>query len=123
MARVKRGMMTHKRHKKILNMAEGYFLKKRNVFTEAIQQVMKSGQYAYNDRRKRTGQFRRLWITRISAACRAEGITYSRFIEGLTKAGVQVDRKMLSNMAIEQPQDFNKIVEIAKQHCTLVTAG
>ena len=123
MARVKRGTMTHKRHKKIINMAEGYFLKKRNVYTEAIEQVMKSGQYAYNDRRKRTGQFRRLWITSISAACRAEGITYSRFIEGLSKAGVEVDRKMLSNLAIEQPQDFVKFIEIAKANCTQVTAG
>ncbi|HZP85169.1 MAG TPA: 50S ribosomal protein L20, partial [Chthonomonadaceae bacterium] len=100
MPRVKRGTMTHKRHKKVLETTKGYWGGKRNLFKTAHEQWMKSGNYAYRDRRNKKREFRRLWITRISAACRAEGVQYCRFIAGLTKAGITLDRKVLAEMAI-----------------------
>ncbi|MER3475193.1 MAG: 50S ribosomal protein L20 [Armatimonadota bacterium] len=123
MPRVKRGTITRKRHQKIIERAEGYWGRKKNVFRRANEQVMKSLQYAYRDRRARKRQFRRLWITRISAACRAEGLTYSRFIEGLAKAGVALDRKVMADMAVNQPSAFRELVAIARQHATLSTVG
>jgi len=113
MARVKRGLMRHKRHKKVIKAASGYFQRKRNVFKNAHEQVMKSGQYAFRDRRRRKRDFRRLWIASISAACRQCDVKYSRLIDGMTKKGMQVDRKMLSELAIADFDAFKKLVEQA----------
>lgn len=114
MPRVKRGTMTHKRHVKILKQASGYWGAKSRLFKTAKEQVMKSGNYAYRDRRVRKREFRRLWITRISAACRANGMPYGRFIEALTKAGIDLDRKVLADMAVADAQGFSALVEQAK---------
>ncbi|MCW3053989.1 MAG: ribosomal protein [Chthonomonadales bacterium] len=113
MPRVKRGMMTHKRHKKVLETTKGYWGGKRNLFKTANEQFMKSGNYAYRDRRNKKREFRALWITRISAACRAEGMQYCRFIEGLTKAGITLDRKVMAEMAISDPASFTQLVATA----------
>jgi len=110
MPRVKRGTLVKKRHKKILESAKGYFGGKKNLFKTANEQFQRSGNYAYRDRRNKKREFRRLWITRISAACRANGMTYNRFIEGLTKSGVAVDRKVLSDIAITDPGGFTQLV-------------
>lgn len=114
MARVKRGLMRHKRHKKIIAKAAGYWGRKKNVFSRAHEQVMKSGQYAFRDRRAKKRDFRRLWIARISAACSECDIKYSQFIAGLTKAGIQVNRKMLSELAIADPGAFKAVVDQAR---------
>lgn len=114
MARVKNGAVTKARHKKVLNQAKGYFGSKHRLYKTAKEQLMHSGQYAYRDRKQRKREFRKLWITRINAACRQNDISYSRFIEGLTKAGVEVNRKMLSEIAINDPKTFAKFVKIAK---------
>ncbi len=114
MPRVKRGTMTHKRHHKVLKAASGYWGGKSRLFKTAKEQVMKSGQYAYRDRRNRKREFRRLWITRISAGCRACGMPYGRFIEALSKAGIDLDRKVLSDMAITDAAGFAALVERAK---------
>ncbi len=106
MPRVKRGVMTHKRHKKIIKQAKGYYGLKKNVYQVANEQVMKSGNYAYRDRRNKKREFRRLWIARISAACRNAGTTYSVFMSALTKSEVGLDRKVLSDMAIQDPASF-----------------
>ena len=111
MPRVKRGVMTHKRHKKIIGEASGYFGQKKNVFQSAKEAVRKSGNYAYRDRRNKKRDFRRLWITRISAACRNEGATYSAFINALTHSGIVLDRKVLSDMAIHDPAGFTALVK------------
>jgi len=111
MPRVKRGVMTHKRHKKIIGQAKGFFGRKKNVYQVANEQVMKSGNYAYRDRRNKKRDFRRLWITRISAACRNEGTTYSAFINALTKSEILLDRKVLSDMAINDPASFTALVK------------
>ncbi len=113
MPRVKRGLMTHKRHKKVLEKAKGYWGGKRNLFKTAHEQMLKSGNYAYRDRRNRKRDFRRLWITRISAGCRAEGMQYCRFIAGLTRAGIQLDRKVMAEMAAQDPKSFNQLVALA----------
>jgi large subunit ribosomal protein L20 len=110
MPRVKRGMMTHKRHKKVLETTKGYWGGKRNLFKTANEQFMKSGNYAYRDRRNKKREFRALWITRISAACRAEGMQYCRFIEGLTKAGITLDRKVMAEMAVSDPTSFTQLI-------------
>jgi large subunit ribosomal protein L20 len=110
MPRVKRGMMTHKRHKKVLETAKGNFGGKRNLFKTANEQLLKSGNYAYRDRRNKKREFRQLWIARINAACRAEGMQYSRFIEGLTKAGILLDRKVMAQMAFGDPDTFKQLV-------------
>lgn len=114
MARVKRGLMRHKRHKKIIEQATGYWGRKKNVFHRAHEQVMKSGQYAFRDRRAKKRDFRRLWIARISAACGQSDIKYSQLIDGLNKAGIQVNRKMLSELAIADMNAFKAIVEQAR---------
>ncbi len=114
MPRVKRGTMTHKRHAKILKAASGYWGGKSRLFKTAKEQVMKSGNYAYRDRRAKKRDFRRLWITRISAACRANGFTYGRFIEALSKAGIDLDRKVLAEMAIEDAQGFTALIDKAR---------
>ncbi len=114
MARVKNGAVTKARHKKVLKQAKGYFGSKHRLYKTAKEQLMHSGQYAYRDRKQKKREFRKLWITRINAACRENGISYSRFIEGLTKAGVEVNRKMLSEIAINDPKMFSEFVKIAK---------
>lgn len=114
MPRVKRGTMTHKRHHKILKAASGYWGGKSRLFKTAKEQVMKSGNYAYRDRRNKKREFRRLWITRISAGCRACGMPYGRFIEALSKAEINLDRKVLSDMAITDAAGFAALVERAK---------
>lgn len=114
MARVKRAAVAHKRHKKILGQAEGYWGRKKSNFKIAHEQVMKAGQYAFRDRRQKKRDFRQLWIARLSAACRANGIKYAQFIHGLKEAGVQVDRKILSDLAITEPAAFASLVERAK---------
>ena len=114
MARVKNGAVTKARHKKVLKEAKGYFGSKHRLYKTAKEQLMHSGQYAYRDRRQKKRDFRKLWITRINAACRQNDISYSRFIEGLTKAGIEINRKMLSEIAINDPKAFTELVKVAK---------
>ena len=114
MARVKRGLMRHKRHKKIIEKASGYWGRKKNVFSRAHEQVMKAGQYAFRDRRAKKRDFRRLWIARITAACTTNDIKYSQLIHGLNTQGIQVNRKMLSELAIADMPAFKAIVAQAK---------
>ncbi|MDM8558398.1 50S ribosomal protein L20 [Candidatus Parabeggiatoa sp. HSG14] len=114
MPRVKRGVTAHARHKKILKQAKGYRGARRNVFRVAKQAVIKAGQYAYRDRRQRKRQFRRLWIARINAAARECGLSYSRFMNGLLKAEVEVDRKMLAELAVFNKDAFAILAEKAK---------
>jgi large subunit ribosomal protein L20 len=114
MARVKRGLMRHKRHKKIIEKATGYWGRKKNVFSRAHEQVMKSGQYAFRDRRAKKRDFRRLWIARITAACSENDIKYSQLIHGLNSQGIQINRKMLSELAIADPAAFTAVVASAK---------
>ncbi len=115
MARVKGAMMTRKRRKKVLKLAKGFFGSKSTHFKMAKQQVMKSGNYAFAGRRQKKRDFRRLWIARINAACRPQGINYSSFMNGLAKAGVQLNRKMLSEMAIHDPASFSKLIATAQK--------
>ena len=114
MARVKGAMMTRKRRNKTLKLAKGYYGSKSRLFMTAKQAVMKSGQYAYIGRKQKKRDFRRLWITRISAACKLNGMNYSTFINGLKKAGVELNRKMLSEIAIADPAAFTALCEQAK---------
>ncbi len=114
MARVKRAIMTHKRRKKVLRLAKGYYGAKSKHFKMAKQAVYKSGQKAYIGRKQRKRNFRSLWITRISAACKMNGMNYSTFMDGLKKAGVTLNRKMLSEIAISDPAAFTALVEQAK---------
>ena len=115
MARVKNGAVTKARHKKVLKAAKGYFGSKHRLYKTAKEQLMHSGQYAFRDRKQKKRDFRKLWITRINAACRHNEISYSRFIEGLTKAGVEINRKMLSEIAINNPTMFSELVKTAKE--------
>ncbi|HOW46901.1 MAG: 50S ribosomal protein L20 [Rubrivivax sp.] len=114
MPRVKRGVTAHARHKKILALAKGYRGRRKNVFRIAKQAVMKAGQYAYRDRRARKRVFRRLWIVRINAASREMGVSYSKFMAGLKKAQIGIDRKVLADMAVNDPAAFGAIVEKVK---------
>jgi len=114
MARVKRGVTSHAKHKKTLKAAKGYYGRRKNTIRVAKQAVEKANQYAYRDRKNRKRSFRALWIQRINAAVRPFGLSYSRFIDGLAKAGVAVDRKVLSELAITEPTAFQTIVEKAK---------
>lgn len=122
MPRTKGGPVTRRRRKKILKQAEGYFGRKSKLFRVANQQVLKSLAYAYRDRRNRKRDFRRLWITRINAAARNEGLSYSRLIDGLRKAGVEVDRKMLADLAVRDEAAFGALVEKAKAGLELQSA-
>ena len=115
MARVKNGAVTKARHKKIIKAASGYFGSKHTLYKTAKEQLMHSGQYAFRDRKNRKRDFRKLWITRINAACRMNDISYSKFISGLNKAGVEVNRKMLSEIAINDEKAFDEFVAIAKK--------
>jgi large subunit ribosomal protein L20 len=114
MSRVKRGVTTHARHKKIIKQAKGYYGRRKNCYRTAIQAVEKSLQYAYRDRRRKKRTFRSLWIQRINAAVRAEGLRYSQFIDGLNLASIELDRKSLASIAYENPQAFSKIIDKAK---------
>jgi large subunit ribosomal protein L20 len=114
MARVKRGVTSHAKHKKVLKAAKGFYGRRKNTIRIAKQAVEKSMQYAYRDRKNRKRTFRALWIQRLNAAVREHGLTYSRFIDGLGKAGIEVDRKVLSDIAIREPEAFRAIVEQAK---------
>ena len=114
MSRVKRGVTAHARHKKVLKAAEGYYGRRKSTIRIAKQAVEKAGQYAYRDRRVKKRNFRALWIQRINAAVRDYGLTYGRFIDGLSKAEVAVDRKVLSDLAITQPEAFGVLVAKAK---------
>jgi large subunit ribosomal protein L20 len=114
MARVKRGVTSHAKHKKIFKAAKGYYGRRKNTIRIAKQAVEKANQYAYRDRKRRKRTFRALWIQRLNAAVRPFGINYSRFIAGLGKAGITVDRKVLSDLAIREPAAFQAIVEKAK---------
>ena len=114
MSRVKRGVTARARHKKIISKAKGYYGRRKNTFRVANQAVEKAGQYAYRDRRARKRNFRSLWIQRINAACRELDFTYARFIDGLTKAGIEVDRKVLADIAVKEPEAFKALAEKAK---------
>jgi len=114
MPRVKRGVTAHAKHKKILQKAKGYYGRRKNVFRVATQAVTKAGQYAYRDRRQRKRQFRTLWIARINAAARENGLSYSRFINGLKKAAIEIDRKVLADIAVYDKVAFAALAEKAK---------
>jgi large subunit ribosomal protein L20 len=114
MARVKRGVTSHAKHKKILKAAKGYYGRRKNTIRVAKQAVEKANQYAYRDRKRKKRTFRALWIQRLNAAVRPFGLTYSRFIDGVGKAGILVDRKILSDLAIREPAAFQAIVDKAK---------
>ena len=114
MARVKRGVQARAKHKKVLKKAKGYYGARSRVYRVANQAVTKAGQYAYRDRRQKKRQFRALWIARINAGVREHGLSYSVFIHGLNKAGVEVDRKVLADMAINEPAAFKALCEQAK---------
>ncbi len=115
MPRVKRGVTVKRRHKKILKLAKGYRGSQSKLFKIANQQVMKSLAYAYRDRRVRKRDFRRLWITRINAAARQNGMSYSKLVNGLKKAGVEINRKMLAELAVNDSQAFGQLVQVARE--------
>lgn len=115
MPRVKRGVQARARHKKVLQQAKGYYGARSRVYRVAVQAVTKAGQYAYRDRRQRKRQFRQLWIARINAAARTNGLSYSRFINGLKKASVEIDRKILADIAVYDKGAFTALVEKAKE--------
>ncbi len=114
MPRVKRGVVARRRHKKVLKQAKGYYGARSRVYRVAKQAVIKAGQYAYRDRRQRKRQFRALWIARINAGARINGMSYSRFIAGLKKANVEIDRKVLADLAMNEKNAFAAVVEVAK---------
>jgi len=118
MARVKRGVVAKARHKKVLKQAKGYYGARRKVYRVAKQAVIKAGQYSYRDRRQRKRQFRRLWIVRINAAARLHDLSYSRFMDGLNKAGIEVDRKVLADLAVHDIAAFGVLAEKAKASLT-----
>jgi len=114
MARVKRGVTAHAKHKKVFKQAKGYYGRRKNTIRVAKQAVEKAQQYSYRDRKVRKRDFRALWIQRINAAVRAEGMTYARLIDGMNKAGIEVDRKVLADLAVHEPDAFKAIVEQAR---------
>ena len=114
MSRVKRGVTTHARHKKVIKAAKGYRGRNKNVFSAAIERVEKGLQYAYRDRRTKKREFRKLWIQRINAGARLSGMTYSTFMNGLTKAGIELDRKVLADLAVREPESFKSLVDQAQ---------
>lgn len=118
MPRVKRGVVAHRRHKKVMDRAKGYYGARSRVYRVAKQAVIKAGQYAYRDRRQRKRQFRALWIARINAGARLNGLSYSRLIAGLKKANVEIDRKVLADLAMNEQQAFAAVVEKAKSGLT-----
>ena len=114
MSRVKRGVTSHAKHKKVIKAAKGYFGRRKNTIRIAKQAVEKANQYTYRDRRVRKRNFRALWIQRINAGARELGMTYSRFIDGLAKAGIEVDRKVLADLAVKEPEAFKALADKAK---------
>ena len=114
MPRVKSGVTTHRRHKKVLALTKGHRGTKHNLYRRAHESMLKSLSYAYFHRRERKGDMRRLWISRVNAASRAQGLTYSQFINGLKQSGVEINRKMLADMAVREPESFVNLVTIAK---------
>ncbi|HFD12563.1 MAG TPA: 50S ribosomal protein L20 [Crenotrichaceae bacterium] len=114
MSRVKRGVTARARHKKVLKQAKGYYGARSRVYRVAKQAVIKAGQYAYRDRKQRKRQFRQLWITRINAAARLHGLSYSRFINGLSKASIEVDRKVLADLAVNDKDAFAELARLAQ---------
>ena len=114
MPRVKRGVTTHRRHKKVLALTKGHRATKHSLFRRARESMLKSLSYAYAHRRERKGDMRRLWISRVSAASRAQGLTYSQFMNGLKKAGIEINRKMLADMAVRESESFANLVTIVK---------
>ncbi len=114
MPRVKRGVTSHRRHKKVLALTKGHRATKHSLYRRAHESMLKSLSYAYAHRRERKGDFRRLWISRINAGSRAQGLTYGRLMDGLRKSGVEINRKMLADMAVREPEAFNNLVIIAK---------
>jgi len=114
MSRVKRGVTTHARHRKVIKKAKGFYGRRKNTFRIANQAVEKAGQYAYRDRKARKRNFRSLWIQRINAASRSHGLTYGRFINGLGRAGIEVDRKVLADLAVHEPEAFKSLVDQAE---------
>ena len=123
MPRVKRGTMTRKRHNRVLKAAEGYYGARRRQFKQAKEAVMRAGNYAYRDRRNKKRDIRRLWIARINAACRLNGITYSRFVEAITKQGVLIDRKVLAELAVSDAAGFAQLVETVRGSATTPAAA
>ncbi len=115
MARVKRGVTTHARHRKVIKAAKGYYGRRKNTFRTAVQAVEKAGQYAYRDRRVKKRNFRALWIQRINAASRELGMTYGNFMHGLKLAGIDLDRKVLADIAVREPEAFKALVEAAEK--------
>ena len=113
MPRVKRGVTTHRRHKKVLALTKGHKGTKHRLIKRANESMLKSLSYAYSHRRERKGDMRRLWILRVNAACRAQGITYSQFMDGLKKSGIEINRKMLADMAVREPESFSNLVTVA----------
>jgi large subunit ribosomal protein L20 len=122
MPRVKRGVTSRASHKKVLNRAKGFRGRRKNVFRVANEAVMKAGQYAYRDRRQRKRQFRSLWIARINAAAREMGLTYSTLINGLKRAAIEVDRRVLADLAVRDPAAFNKLAQSAKASLPAIAA-
>lgn len=114
MARIKRGVTSHARHKKVIKQAKGFRGRRKNTIRVAMQAVEKAGQYAYRDRRNRKRDFRALWIQRINAASREHGVNYARFMSGLKHAGIEVDRKILADLAVREPEAFKALVEQAE---------
>jgi large subunit ribosomal protein L20 len=113
--RVKRGVTSHRRHKKVLALTKGHHASKHSLIRRANESMLKSLSYAYAHRRERKGDMRRLWITRVNAASRAEGLTYGQLIHGLKKSGVEVNRKMLADMAVREPESFSNLVSVARE--------
>jgi large subunit ribosomal protein L20 len=114
--RVKRGVTSHRRHKKVLALTKGHRATKHSLIRRANESMLHSLSYAYAHRRERKGDMRRLWITRVNAASRAEGLTYGQLIHGLKKSGVEVNRKMLADMAVREPESFSNLVSVARKH-------
>lgn len=122
MPRVKTGVTNRKRHRKILKLSKGYYGRKSKVFRAANETLLKALFYARRDRRQRKREFRRLWITRINAAARKQGLSYSRLIDGLKRAGVSINRKMLADLAVNDEELFNQLVKVAKENVSVPTA-
>src|SRR5699024_11409935 len=123
MARVKRGVQTRRRHKKILKLAKGYYGARSRTYRAAVQAVLRAGQYAYRDRKVRKRQFRRLWIVRINAGARQHDLSYSRFINGLKKSSIEIDRKVLADLAVHDKAAFGALVEKADRKSTRLNSS
>ncbi|MCX8093763.1 MAG: 50S ribosomal protein L20 [Candidatus Goldbacteria bacterium] len=121
MPRVKRGVQTKRKHKKFIKLAKGFYGRKKNVYTRAMEQVMKGWQKSYIGRKEKKRTYRQLWIVRINAACRQNGISYSRFIDGLRKANIELNRKQLAELAVNDNNAFSKLVDIAKENVAIAS--